>query len=474
MRIVRSAIASIAALVAMFAAAPVDAQYSTKIPSTVRWGSGHVDVPSASVLPHMVITGTYSGFYANLDDDLVVAGNGVVVGTRGELRKWYSDATIGFGLFDRAEVGAVLHSLDDEGSGNLIGAFGQLALVRPAANGSGIGLSVGGKYATSPTFDETYPYAPNRLGIPDSNFRQGYGPGTADTDTNVTFYVVSSAFLTGFESDLIPDHDFTFTLGWGNGLYQGGDYLPWYSFADSEGFFAGATMHLAVSDRALLNLSGDWNGFDTNLGVQLDVSGIRLGAHYLGANYFDDYSIYRSPKFGALASVALCPGRESLLCRAQLIERPLPDTIRLPAPPPDTVTITREVAPPLPTGQATDICLATGETIQVLVTAQGDTLVGPARTSIRVLRQSGVVFAGEYAQGRPWFQNDEPIRFENRPYQKSGGEVRLNCPDIVRVGEYMGVPIFAMRNATQPYTQLYVPVRPGVWQMYENLRATRG
>jgi hypothetical protein len=475
MRIVRSATVWTVGFAALVAAVPLQAQYSTKMPTTLRWGSGHVDVPSASVLPHMAITGAYSGFYVNIDDDLVIGGNGQIIGTRGQLKKWYSDASVAFGLFDRAEVGAVLHSLDDEGSGNLIGAFGQLALVRPSVETrSGIGLAVGGKYSTSPDYDPAIPYAPNRLGIPDSDFRQGYGPGTADTDTNLSFYAVSSAFLKGFESDWMPDHDFTFTLGWGNGVYQGGDYLRWYSFADSEGFFAGATLHMALSERALLNLSGDWNGFDSNIGAQLDISGIRLGAHYLGTNYFDDFSIYRSPKFGGLVSVALCPGRESLLCRAQLIERPTTDTIRLPAPPPDTITITREVAPPLPTGQAASICLATGETIQVLVTAQGDTLVGPARTSIRVLRTAGVVFAGEYAQGRPWFEQDQPITFENQPYQKSGGEVRLNCPDIMRVGEYQGVPLFVMRNATQPYTQLYVPVRPGVWQMYENLRRTRG
>jgi len=461
-------------LVATFAAGSLQAQYSTKMPSTVRWGSGHVDVPSASVLPHMAIVGTYSGFYAKVENHLVIGGNGQVVGTRGELKKWYSDATVGFGLFDRAEVGAVLHSLDDDGSGNLIGAYGQLALLRPSAAGTGIGLSVGTKYSTSPDYDENIPYAPNRLGIPDPGFRQGYGPGTEDTDTNWSSYAVTSAFLKGFETSWLPDHDFTFSLGWGNGIYLGGDYLPWYSYADSEGFFAGATLHMAVTDNTLLNLSGDWNGFDSNLAAQLDLSGIRLGVHYLGSNYWDDYSIYRSGKLGGLVSLALCPGRESLLCRASLIERPLPDTIRLPAPPPDTVTITREVAPPLPTGQATEICLATGETIQVLVTAQGDTLVGPARTSIRVLRQAGVVFAGEYAQGRAWFDQDQPITFENRPYQKSGGEVRLNCPDLVRVGDFQGVPLFAMRNATQPYTQLYVPVRPGVWQMYENLRATRG
>jgi hypothetical protein len=38
----------------------------------------------------------------------------------------------------------------------------------------------------------------------------------------------------------------------------------------------------------------------------------------------------------------------------------------------------------------------------------------------------------------------------------------------------MGVPLFVRRDATAPYTQLYVPVRPGVWQLYENLSRTRG
>jgi len=241
MRIVRSATTWIAALAALFAAGPLQAQYSTKIPSTLRWGSGHVDVPSASVLPHMVITGTYSGFLANIDDNLVIGSAGQVIGTRGPLKKWYSDASVAFGLFDRAEVGIALHSLDDDGSGNLFGAFGQLALLRPAANGAGIGLSAGAKYANSPKYANS---APNRLGFPDPNFKQGYGPGTPDTDTNLTAYVVASAFLKGFQSDLIPDHDFTFSIGWGNGLYQGGDYLNWYSFADSEGFFGGATIHL--------------------------------------------------------------------------------------------------------------------------------------------------------------------------------------------------------------------------------------
>jgi len=98
----------------------------------------------------MVITGTYSGFLVNIDDDLVIGPTGQVIGTRGPLKKWYSDASVAFGLFDRAEVGAAVHSLDDNGSGNLFGLFGQLALVRPSPSGQGIGLSAGAKYANSP------------------------------------------------------------------------------------------------------------------------------------------------------------------------------------------------------------------------------------------------------------------------------------------------------------------------------------
>ena len=88
MRIVRSTTGWTAAVaVALCAAGPLQAQYSTKMPSTLRWGSGHVDVPSAGVLPHMAITGTYSGFWVNLDNNLVIGPGGAVVGITGPLEK---------------------------------------------------------------------------------------------------------------------------------------------------------------------------------------------------------------------------------------------------------------------------------------------------------------------------------------------------------------------------------------------------
>jgi hypothetical protein len=147
--------------------------------------------------------------------------------------------------------------------------------------------------------------------------------------------------------------------------------------------------------------------------------------------------------------------------------------VQLPAPPPDTVVVTQQVQPPLPEGTPTQICLATGQTTTVYITPQGDTLVGARRVSVTEL--GPVVFAGEYAAGRPWFVADEPIPFQQREYRRSGGEISLNCANIRQVGEYMGVPLFADANATAPFATIYVPVRPGVWQAYQtDLAAVRG
>lgn len=159
----------------------------------------------------------------------------------------------------------------------------------------------------------------------------------------------------------------------------------------------------------------------------------------------------------------------SVLLRNREVER----VVELPAPPPDTVVVTREVEPPLPQGTPTQICLATGENVTIYITPQGDTLVGDRRVPVGALGP-GVAFAGEYADGVAWYVADEPIQFEDREYLRSGGNVGLDCANIMRVGEYQGVPLFANVGATSPYETLYVPVRPGVWQAYQtDLTAVR-
>lgn len=150
------------------------------------------------------------------------------------------------------------------------------------------------------------------------------------------------------------------------------------------------------------------------------------------------------------------------------------EVVELPAPAPDTVVVRETVEPGLPEGTPQTICLATGENVTIYLTAQGDTLVGPRRVSVRELGP-GVAFAGDYAQGLDWFVNDEAVSFENRQYQKSGGEIGLNCDNIRQVGTFGGVPLFADANASSPFGRLYVPVRPGVWQTYEtDLARVRG
>ena len=449
---------------------PGASSQSSKMPSTLRYGSGLIDVPVASVLPHLAVSGTYSGFGLSVSDRLVVNRAGDVILTDGVFERWLADGSIALGLFDMAEVGVTIQHYDDETEGgNILGGFARLSVL--PASVQGFDLAVGARYVTSPTFAPSdLEYRPNRLGYPDARVRN------LDTKTefaaNLTPYAVATAHMPGIDAGFLPDHDITLTLGWGGGLFGAGSDVEWYGDAESDGVFAGSAIHVGLGSDRLLALMAEFNGFDVNAGLQLDMGGIRVGAFALGLNY-DDYSTFRSRKFGVLASVAFC-GAAGGLCKPKLAERPAPDTIALPAPPPDTVVLERTVAPELPTGTPTTICLATGVQAQVMITARGDTLVGPSRTPISELRPA-VDFTGAYADGKEWFTGDEPLEFEEREYSKSGEPLRLDCAKIERVGEHEGVPLFADRSHERPFDIVYVPVTPGVWQGYEHgLQRTRG
>lgn len=468
-----------AALAAMLVAPGLHAQ-TTTMPSTLRWGSGLMDIPVASVLPHLAIQGTYSGFFVDIPRTVLTDASGQAVDFGPGVDEYYQDGSVTMGLFDRVEVSASLQQFageDEAQAGDIWGLGGRLQLLQPS--NQGIGVALGGQWLHAPQFASTeggFEEQPTRLGFSDPRFGEDYVGLSEDVNTILTVYGVASAFFRGWDGGFLPRHDVTLNLGYGTGTFQDGDQLPFYRFADSDGFFFGSSLHFGLGESSMLTFMGEYNGFDVNLGTQLDLGGIRLGAHYLASNYDEPtggyWSEYRSPKFGLLASLAFCPGEG--LCPARLMDRPEPQVVQMPAPAPDTVRVTREVAPPLPDGTPATICLATGENVQVRVTAQGDTLVGPSRVSIRTLRP-GVVFAGSYAEGRPWFVNDQPVVFENRNYDKSGNEVRMDCPDLMRVGEFMGVPLFARRNAERPFDMLYVPVRPGIWQPYQaGLQRTRG
>jgi len=343
-----------------------------------------------------------------------------------------------------------------------LGAFGRLALLRPGPGGPG--LAAGLRYLTSPSFGdgESGDLQPNRLGYPDWRVSRKAAAG-GEFGGNLSPYLVGTAVLPGFAAGPAP-YDVTLHLGWGGGLFSAGRELDFYRDADSGGLFAGAAVHLGLGGGRLLNLMAEFNGFDANAGVQIDLGGVRVGAFALGLQH-DGTSTFRSRKFGALASVAFCGARRGL-CRGE--REPAPDTVTLPAPPPDTVVIVRETGPgaaEAPAGTPETLCLATGIGVEVRITAYGDTLAGPSWTSIGDLRP-GLVFAGSYAEGREWFIAGEPLRVAGREYVRTDEDSRLNCDDIVRVGDYGGVAVFADRTAVPPFETVHLPLRPGTWRAY--------
>ena len=461
----------VAGLVAagLFATPAVRAQ-TTTMPSTLRYGSGLMDIPVASVLPHMAITGTFSGFFVDLERTVVLNDAGDPIGYGPGVDKFYQDASLALGLFDRVEVGTTIQSLSDaDAGGKMWGLFGRVQLVRPRSQG--IGLAAGARYVTAPTFGDGKAYQPPRLGFPDPRF-QDY-PARSGVDTELSLYGVASAHFRGSDAGILPKHDLTVALGYGTGMFQDEGDLGIVQYSNSSGWFFGSALHFGIGDHSILTVMGEFNGFDVNVGTQLDVNGIRLGAMVLGANYDGSAdaadSPYRKPKFALLGSLALCPAGGRLMCGPRLMERPETEVVQLPAPPPDTVIVTREVQHPLPSGTPALVCLATGESLQVQVSAQGDTLVGPGRAPIASLRP-GLVYAGTYAGEADWYRNDEPVTFETGGYERSGDEARLDCGEIVRVGAYRGVPLFARTEAERPFGVLYVPVRPGVWVAYQARR----
>ena len=357
------------------------------------------------------------------------------------------------------EVGATLqHWADRDRGGRIYGAFGRWAL-RPATRG--LGLAAGFRYVTSPSFGDgdSGDLQPNRLGYPDWRVTRS-APGAEDFGGNFSPYLVGTLVFPGFAGS--APYDVTLHGGWGGGLFQAGRDLEFYRETDSRGIFAGAAVHLGLGDRRLVNLMAEFNGFDANAGVQIDLGGIRVGAFALGLQYGDE-TTFRSRKFGVLASVAFCGGMRAL-CRGR--RAPAPDTVALPAPPPDTVVVVRTEAPEVPEGTSETLCLATGQSVSVRVTAAGDTLAGPPWISIREL-PPGLVFAGSYAEGQEWFAAGEPVVLGGGEYVRTGDPSPLNCSEVVQVGEKEGVPLFANRGAEPPFAVLYVPVRPGSWQTYQ-------
>ena len=275
---------------------------NVRMPSTLRYGSGLLDIPVASVLPHMTFTATYSGFTASIPEFVIVDPMGGFITVGSAYEKWLSDASFAIGLYDRVEVGAsIQHFAAPEDGGNLFGGFARVSLLPSTSN---FDVAVGARYTNSPTFGDAYSdryeFQPNRLAYPDSRLHTGVGDD--DYSANLSPYAVATAHLPVSDASTI-----SLTGGWGAGVFSagGGDELDsFHHNGSSGGLFAGAGLHIGLAGQRQLNFVAEYNGFDTNAGAQIDFGAVRVGGFVLGATH-DGSSTFRSRKFGVMGTIAL-------------------------------------------------------------------------------------------------------------------------------------------------------------------------
>ena len=126
--------------------------------------------------------------------------------------------------------------------------------------------------------------------------------------------------------------------------------------------------------------------------------------------------------------------------------QPLPPTAPPPPPPP----------PPRPPVTAREIRVCVVQHgMATEVTARFDPATGDTTFGAPGLP---VPAGNEYAAGEPWFIQEEPIVVNGVQYALPRV---LGVNDVVRVGEYRGIPVFAAAGTADPPLVVYVPVRPG-------------
>ena len=302
---------------------------------SLRWGSGYLDVPTASVLPGSGVRAAFSGFWSSVPAPPEVDGTGAVTGTAPSRDAFHGDLSLSLGLLARVELGMSLQSFQgEEEGGHLWGAFGKLLLLKP--DPGGLGLAVGAGVLNRPGLPGGVEGAPSRLGFGDPRLRRRYDGGI-EVKTRFTPWAAGTLALPGPRVKGLPESDVTLTLGWGGGTFREGDALEWYGDGGSGGWFAGASWGFALGPTATLGFQGEYSGFDVNAGAELAWRGARLGVHALGLNHDEPVSVYRSRRWGFSLALEACPLLRRA-CRPRVRRAPA-DTVRLPAPPPDTVRL---------------------------------------------------------------------------------------------------------------------------------------
>jgi hypothetical protein len=73
------------------------------------------------------------------------------------------------------------------------------------------------------------------------------------------------------------------------------------------------------------------------------------------------------------------------------------------------------------------------------------------------------------AENERWYLEGQPITYSGSFYYPAGPEVFFNPYEMVRSGEYRGVPLYSMKTR-EPYSVVFVPLDRGLMQPYERRR----
>jgi opacity protein-like surface antigen len=78
--------------------------------------------------------------------------------------------------------------------------------------------------------------------------------------------------------------------------------------------------------------------------------------------------------------------------------------------------------------------------------------------------------------GRDWYRSDAQISVEGGSWVKFGTATTVAEGELVRIGEYDGVPVYVRTSAARPYTEIFLPLcaPANTYQTYHPVPAVRG
>lgn len=267
---------SVIAALAVCVAGPARAQQS--YPQTLYWGSGLVDIPVAWVSP---ISGDFAVAFSGktLKGSQLSSGFDFGNGLN-------SNSALAFSFLGRAEVGVAVFSDNPEW-----GFFGRALILdeetfRGRAGLAGwipslaVGLRNVGPYSKIDRFSLGYRMAPGTASDPSKQHEPDALHQNFSTDETV-YGVATKSFVLSELGQSLPHIGLSFSLGYGNGLFEDdGGLGDTYSKHSTGGLFGGVKMDVFPTQRSVLSLIAENNAWDYNLGVVLDYRGVQAGAYW--------------------------------------------------------------------------------------------------------------------------------------------------------------------------------------------------